>query len=174
MSTVGTITKIATDVVGRAAHAVTHPVGTVSSIAGHARRTAAAVVSGVGDVAGTSSSDGDLRPEDAAARTTFYESPHRNVEPAEPVQPAESVDPSTTEPKAASRESAHHGRGTDPSDDWQDELDDGADIGINPATGLPSTAQVGDDEPLLDASVAKAVRSESETMGRAADPDKGR
>ena len=159
MSTVGTITKLASDVVGKAAHAVIHPRKTVTAVTVHARDLAATVTGGDQK---TSS------PTDAG----FYESAHRNVEPAEPVQPAESVEPSTTEPKAASRESAHHGRGADPTDDWHDELDDAPDIGVNPATGLPNTAQVGDDEPLLDPSAAKTVRSESETMSRAADRDK--
>ena len=33
MSAVATITKLATEVVGRTAHVVTHPVGTVSAVA---------------------------------------------------------------------------------------------------------------------------------------------
>lgn len=166
MSTVGTITKLASEVVGRAAHAVIHPRKTVTAVTGHARDLAATVTGG--DRKTPSPTDDGA----ASPKTTFYESAHRNVEPAEPVQPAESVEPSTTEPKAASRDSAHHGRGADPTDDWHDELDDAPDIGINPATGLPNTVQVGDDEPLLDPSAAKTVRSESETMSRAADRDK--
>ncbi len=67
-------------------------------------------------------------------------SPPRNTEPAEPVTPAEPVEPSTTEPKAASRDAAHHGRGADPTDDWHDEIEDGPEVGINPATGLPHRA----------------------------------
>ncbi|KAA1427918.1 hypothetical protein [Nocardioides antri] len=166
MSTVGTITKLATGVVGKAAHAVIHPRQTVTAVTGHARDLAASVTGG--DQKAPSTTD------DAAAATEvpLYESPQRNVEPAEPVEPAQSVEPSTTEPKAASRESAHHGRGSDPTDDWHDELDDAPDVGINPATGLPNTYQASEDGPLLDPSVAKAVRSESETMSRAADPDK--
>lgn len=169
MSTVGTITRLATGVVGKAAHAVIHPRQTVTAVTVHARDLAATVTGG--DQRTTSTTDVDAEAA-RPPKTTFYESPHRNVEPAEPVQPAESVEPSTTEPKAASRESAHHGRGSDPTDDWHDELDDDPDVGINPATGLPNSDQVGDDEPLLDSSMAKAVRSESETMSRAADPGK--
>ena len=97
-------------------------------------------------------------------------SPPRNTEPADPIEPAGAVDPSTTEPKAASRQAAHQGRGAEPTDDWHDELDDGSEPEVNPATGQPhSTA---DDGPLLDPSVAKQVRSESETLSKAADPDK--
>lgn len=172
MSTVGTITKLATEVVGKAAHAVTHPRQTVTAVTGHARdltghaRDLAATVTG-GDK--TSSTD-DAAPAPSEARA--YESPHRNVEPAEPVPPAKPVEPSTTEPKAASRESAHHGRGSDPTDDWHDEVEDAADVGINPATGLPNTLHGSDDEPGLDPSVAKAVQSEAETMRKASDTEK--
>lgn len=154
MSTVGTITKLATEVVGRAAHAVTHPRQTVTAVTGHARGLASSVTGG-----------------EKAPSPTDPGSPHRNVEPAEPVTPAVPVEPSTTEPKAASRDGAHHGRGSEPSDDWHDEIEDAPDVGINPATGQPNQGQ-SDDGPLIDPSVTKAVRSESEVMGRAADPEK--
>ena len=168
MSTVGTITKLATEVVGKAAHAVIHPRQTVTSVTGHARDLAATVTGGDQKTSSTTTETAETAPPEVP----IYESPHRNVEPAEPVPPAESVEPSTTEPKAASRDAAHHGRGADPTDDWHDELEDPADVGINPATGLPNTDLAHDDGPLLDPSVAKAVRSESETMSRAADLDK--
>lgn len=154
MSTVGTITKLATEVVGKAAHAVTHPRQTVTAVTGHARGLASSVTGG-----------------EKAPSPTDPGSPHRNVEPAEPVTPAVPVEPSTTEPKAASRDGAHHGRGSEPSDDWHDEIEDAPDVGINPATGQPNQGQ-SDDGPLIDPSVTKAVRSESEVMGRAADPEK--
>ena len=99
MSTVGTITRLATGVVGKAAHAVTHPRRTVTAVTAHARDLAATVTGG--DHKTSSPADAEAAPSE-----TFYESPHRNVEPAEPVPPAASVDPSTTEPKAASRASA--------------------------------------------------------------------
>ncbi len=168
MSTVGTITKLATEVVGKAAHAVTHPRQTVTVVTGHARGLAATVTGGDQKT----STDAAATTEAAPTEAPPYESPQRNVEPAEPVQPAESVEPSTTEPKAASRAAAHQGRGAEPSDDWHDEIEDGPDVGINPATGLPNTLHGDDDEPGLDPSVAKAIRSEAETMSRAADPDK--
>lgn len=154
MSTVGTITKLATEVVGKAAHAVTHPRQTVTAVTGHARGLASSVTGG-----------------EKAPSSTDPGSPHRTVEPAEPVTPAVPVEPSTTEPKAASRDGAHHGRGSEPSDDWHDEIEDAPDVGINPATGQPNQGQ-SDDGPLIDPSVTKAVRSESEVMGRAADPEK--
>ena len=177
MSTVGTITKLATGVVGKAAHAVTHPRQTVAAVTGHARGLAASVTRAdrQGVVALEQSRPSRPRPPTTAERPTppmlDVRSPDRHVEPAEPVTPAESVEPSTTEPKAASRDAAHHGRGSEPTDDWHDEIEDGPDVGINPATGLPNARQ-GDDEPLIDPSVAKSVRSEAETMQKASDPEK--
>jgi hypothetical protein len=154
MSAVGTITKLATEVVGKAAHAVTHPRQTVTAVTGHAKDLASTVTGG-----------------EKASIPTDTGGPHRNVEPAEPVPPAKPVEPSTTEPKAASRDGAHHGRGSEPSDDWHDEVEDAPDVGVNPATGQPNQGQ-SDEGPLIDPSIAKAVRSESEVLGRAADPDK--
>jgi len=164
MSTVGSITKLATEVAGKAAHAVTHPRKTVSAVTGHARDLTASV---------TRADHKEVVPleQGPTGAADAYVSPDRHVEPAEPVPPARSVEPSTTEPKAASRDAAHHGRGSEPSDDWHDEIDDGPDVGINPATGQPNARQ-GDDEPLIDPSVAKAVRSEAETMQKASDPER--
>lgn len=170
MSTVGTITRFATGIAGRAAHAVTHPRQTVTAVTGHAKGLAATVTGG---------EHGSEAPPETTSQTkarakfepAVVPSPPRNTEPAEPVEPAQSMEPSTTEPKAASRQAAHQGRGEEPTDDWHDELDDRSEEDVNPATGEPHTVP-GDDEPLLDPSVAKAVRSESETMSKAADPDK--
>jgi hypothetical protein len=170
MSTVGSITKLATEVVGKAAHAVTHPRKTVSAVTGHARDLTASVKrADHKDVEPLEQKPSDAA--DAPDAPDVYVSPDRHVEPAEPVPPAQSVEPSTTEPKAASRDAAHHGRGSEPSDDWHDELEDGPDVGINPATGQPNARQ-GDDEPLIDPSVAKAIRSEAETMKKASDPER--
>jgi len=47
-----------------------------------------------------------------------------------------------------------------------------ADTATNPDTTEHDLQQPGT-EPLLDPSTAKAVRSQQETLGRAADPDKG-
>jgi hypothetical protein len=109
-------------------------------------------------------------------------SPEPNLDAPAPEDPPP---PIFTEPKASSRDVAHAG-GHDPDlDNWQDELDDGIDV-ITPAgttgTGVgynPDTAEAGlhepelDDEPLIDPSVAKAVRKESQTLQRAADPNVG-
>jgi hypothetical protein len=176
MSTVGTITKLATEVVGKAASAVTHPRRTVSAVTGHARDLAATVTGGGEKRSETKGEQtGPTEAKPATKKRTRTEpqvvpAPPQNTEPAEPVEPASSVEPSTTEPKAASRQAAHQGRGSEPTDDWHDELDPPEDE-INPATGQPHS--VPDDEPLLDPSVAKAVRAESETLSKAADPDKG-
>ena len=71
------------------------------------------------------------------------------------------------EPHAASRGSAH-GDGSDDDaevDRWQEDAEDllaGEDLDLTPET---------DDQPLLDPSVAKQVRSEAETMQQAARTD---
>ncbi len=134
MSTVGTITKLATGVVGKAAHAVTHPRQTVSAVTGHARDLTASV---------TRADHKDVEPLEQSPTDAA-------VAPAEPAPPARSVEP---------------------SDDWRDEIEGGPDVGINPATGQPHSRQ-GDDEPLVDPSVAKSIRSEAETMRKASDPDR--
>jgi hypothetical protein len=180
MSTVGTITKLATGVVGKAAHAVTHPRQTVTTVTGHARGLAATVTGGersqspadAPDQATSPQSTGSTGSVETDAGPTVVPSPPRNVEPAEPIEPAEPVEPSTTEPKAASRQAAHQGRGDEPTDDWHDELEDTDDEDLDPVTGQPYTPPAAEDEPLLDPSVAKAIRSESETLSRAAEPDK--
>ncbi|PWN03396.1 hypothetical protein DJ010_09860 [Nocardioides silvaticus] len=183
MSAVGTLTKLATDVVGKATHAVFHPRQTVSAVTGHARGLASSVTGGQTEQAEERAKEPPApvtrtkaKPKTGSTRSSTADGPEvvpappRNTEPAEPAEPARSVDPSTTEPKAASRQSAHQGRGADPTDHWEDELDDGEDI--NPATGQPHNAPDAD-EPLLDPGVAKSVRAESETLSKAADPDKG-
>ncbi len=167
MSTVGTITKLATEVVGKAAQVVIHPRQTVSAVTGHARGLAASVTRA--DHKDVTPLEQD--PNDAGEAAGVHVSPDRHVEPADPVPPARSVEPSTTEPKAASRDAAHHGRGSEPSDDWHDEVEDGPDVGINPATGLPNTLHGDVDESALDSSVAKSVRSEAETMRKASDTE---
>jgi hypothetical protein len=95
-------------------------------------------------------------------------------------QPHEAV---ATEPSAPSRNAAHGGPGDTTVDDWREELDDGPDVetpvgttgagkGTNPDTGDTDLQQPGT-EPLMDPSLTKSVRAESETLRRAADPDKG-
>jgi hypothetical protein len=98
-------------------------------------------------------------------------------------EPGESF---ATEPKAVSRESAHGGGpATDAEiDAWIDEAmargedvdvetsvgTTGADIGNNPDTGDADRPEHLT-QPLLDPSVAKAIRSESETLRKGADPE---
>lgn len=166
MSTVGTLTKTAADlahrVIGTAGRVALHPVATASSVAGQARRAAGTVLGGARDVAR------DAAPESGSAPATDAPLDPVLVEPfpeAPVIEPVEPQEPSFTEPKAASREAAHSGRGADPTDDWHDELDEDDDE-LELIPGDP----VADDEPLLDPSVAKAVRKEAETMSKAADP----
>jgi hypothetical protein len=96
-----------------------------------------------------------------------------------------------TEPKAVSRESNHGGGpATDAEiDAWIDEamqgLETGPDVDIETPVGTtgaepghnPDTAEADlqqpDTPPLLDPATTKAILSESETLRKAADPDKG-
>ncbi|WP_183100758.1 hypothetical protein [Nocardioides pelophilus] len=94
MSTVGTISKIATEVAGRTAHAVTHPVETVSSVTGRARRLAGAVV------AGGRTREPDVAEPPSAAPASATPTSAAQPPPAQPVAPQEVAD------------------------DWADELDD--------------------------------------------------
>jgi hypothetical protein len=95
----------------------------------------------------------------------------------------------TTEPKAVSRESAHGGSDLADADvdAWEDEardgLDHGTDVDIETPVGTtgadvghnPDTAEADLQQPdtpeLLDPSVARAVRSESEILQRAAETE---
>lgn len=148
MSAVATITKLATEVVGRTAHVVTHPVGTVSTVAGKARGIASSVLGeSKQEVAPTPEAPAD--PPAAASPVADFGAdtlPEPTV-----IEPAEPEEPFVTEPKAASREGAHGGRGEEPSDDWHEEIDEGPEVTtsagttgvapeINPATGLPHHA----------------------------------
>lgn len=95
----------------------------------------------------------------------------------------ESLDALETEPHAASRQGAHGG--PDPEEqlaNWGDELTDdvevqtpvgttGAGEGYNPDTNESDLQQPGT-EPLMDPSTTKSVKSEAETLRKAADQDK--
>jgi hypothetical protein len=101
---------------------------------------------------------------------------------AEPAEPAE---PFHTEPKAATRESARGGTGDrEENSGYVEEIPTsdvdietpvgttGAEVGTNPFTAESDLQQPGT-PPLLDPSTIKAVKSETETLQKAADPDKG-
>ncbi|MEZ0577345.1 hypothetical protein [Nocardioides sp. MH1] len=159
MSTVGTLSKLATGVIGKTAHAVTHPVATVTSAAGQVHRVASSLT-GSGAAPAAEEERVDDRPEDArsgeAPPEIITPDPHAAAEAAVAAELARDVEPEpglpeATEPKAASREAAHGGRADEPTDDWHDELDDGKEVEtaagttgvspeINPATGLPHHA----------------------------------
>ena len=103
------------------------------------------------------------------------------------IEPEPESESFATEPKAVSRDSAHGGPATDAEiDAWIDEAmarDD--DIGVETPVGTtgaaaghnPDTAEADlqqpDTEPLLDPSTTKAIKSESDMLRKAADPDKG-
>ena len=91
-----------------------------------------------------------------------------NTEPAPPMMPGGGGEQIEHEPHAESRASAHGDSPVDPREEvaWEQEA---LEADQAPASGAGDDA----DGPLLDPAVAKAVRSEAETLQRAADPDKG-
>ena len=93
------------------------------------------------------------------------------TEPAPQRAPATPGESFAHEPKASTQRASHLGRGADPADDWQAEADD--DI-PDPVSQLrEGAADPAGDEPVLDASAAKAVRAETETLRRGAERDPG-
>jgi hypothetical protein len=138
-------------------------------------------------------------PEEARDSTTAVPEPQRVAKPVPPpdafddmvvIEPQPAAESFATEPKAVSRDSAHGGPATDAEiDAWIDEAMDGLDqrpdVGVQTPVGTtgagaghnPDTAEADLQQPgtegLIDPSVTKAIKSESETMRKAADPDKG-
>jgi hypothetical protein len=93
-----------------------------------------------------------------------------NTEPAPPMMPGGGGEPIEHEPHAESR-AADHGGAVDAREmeSWQEEADD--EDPVDPIEALEEAEPA--DEPLLDPSVAKAIRSEAETLQRASDVEKG-
>lgn len=175
MSTVGTLTRLAGTAIGRTAHAVTHPVQSVTHAAGVARGTAGAVISGVRRHGPGSDPSHDVA---RAPRPTTAATPAGTE-----VRPRPTPDPVATEPSASSRTTAHGGSDTAPTDDLLDEVGEdpdfetpvgttGAGEGYNPDTTETGLQQPGT-EPLMDPSLTKSVKAEAETLRKAADPKKG-
>ncbi|GAB4008738.1 hypothetical protein [Nocardioides ultimimeridianus] len=152
MSVVDTVVRLTRQVASRTAHAIVHPVETATGVADLAGSAASAAA---GAVTGTKEDPGDTGPTEPTASTSTTGAPPEAL--LFPPEPAPAAPPVATEPKPAD------------IDDWHDELDeaDEADEGDE----IPAPAD--DDRPLLDPSVAKAVRHESETMRRAAERDPG-
>lgn len=187
MSALGTIPRLAATVVSRTAHVVSHPVSTARSAAGLARG-AAGVVATVAGKGPTTEREAAPGASVSASEPSTPSAPEVTTPDPQaaagrpPIPVADSADPVTTEPSAPSRNAAHGGPGDDAVDDWREELDEGPDVetpvgttgagpGYNPDTGDTDLQQPGT-EPLMDPSLTKAVRSEAETLSRAADPDK--
>lgn len=113
----------------------------------------------------------------------------QNKQAAPPQFPGGGGENFANNPSAETRDIAHGERPADPHevDSWTEDLDVGlgaptldietpvgttaADIAHNPDTDDVSLQQP-DTEPLLDSSLTKSVKSESETLSRAADVDK--
>jgi hypothetical protein len=185
--------KLIERVAGTATHAVRHPIATAAYAAGLARGLASAAVHGV-TVTGHDPGAGQV-PTQPTAKAGVPE-PQRVPPPMpeptarhdqiviEPEPPGESF---ATEPKAVSRDSEHGGHASDAEiDAWIDDaMARGSDVGVETPVGTtgasagynPDTAEADlqqpGTEPLFDAGSAKAIRSESEMMQKAADPDRG-
>lgn len=181
MSTVGTLTRLAGTAIGRTAHAVTHPVESVAFAAGVARGTAGAVISGARRHGpGDDSTEGAAgTPQPATTATAATPPTPAGTE----VRPRPTPDPVATEPSAASRTTAHGGTDSAPADDPLAEVGEDPDVetpvgttgageGYNPDT-TETGLQQPDTEPLMDPSLTKSVKAETETLRKAADPDKG-
>ncbi|MGN6781902.1 MAG: hypothetical protein ACTHJH_10405 [Marmoricola sp.] len=113
----------------------------------------------------------------------------QNKEAAPPQYPGGGGENFANNPSAETRDIAHGDRPADPHevDSWTEDLDVGlgaptldietpvgtvaADIGRNPDTDDVSLQQP-DTEPLLDPSLTKSIKSESETLSKAADTEK--
>ncbi|PVG82281.1 hypothetical protein DDE18_12350 [Nocardioides gansuensis] len=174
MSTVGTATRAAQAVVEGTVHAVRHPIESAAFVTGLAKGAAEGVLLRAHrDSSTQDTAEGSWVPPRPGERLT-------EVPKTTPVQPQPQT---ATEPKAPSRTAEHGGPGDDRFDDWREELDGGPDVetpvgttgagpGYNPDTGQTDLQQP-DTEPLVDPSLTKAVKSESEILRKAADPDKG-
>ena len=183
-----------------AVHALRHPVSSAAYTAGMARGLVGAVLHSAAATADDTEAGRTTVPAQRAATPEPAAGPRepqrvmkavpRPEDLEEPIvieagdeEPGESF---ATEPKAVSRESAHGGGpATDAEiDAWIDEAmarGEGADVETAVGTtgaGSGHNQDTGDaglqqplTQPLLDPSVAKAIRSESETLRKASDPD---
>ena len=166
-----------TDLVGRATRlavaAVRRPLGVAAYAFGVVR---GAVAEGVRLAAGERSS-----AEPPAGPTPSAPEPRAHREPEVPREPpAQAGEPFAHEPKATSRASEHgRAHGDEDADAWYtDPVEDldvetpvgttGAGPGSNPDTDEADLQQPGT-EPLMDPATAKSVKSESETLRRAAE-----
>jgi hypothetical protein len=195
--------KLLENTAGRAVHAVRHPIASAAYAAGVVRGIAgvgARVVTGHHDrteptsgptsrTAPHAAEPAQPSPKPTAPPTAPRTAPPTATEPddvraPEPTPLHESF---ATEPTATSRDSAHGRSGADADiDAWAEEAADfdddvdietpvgttGAGVGSNPDTAEADLQQPGT-EPLIDPGTAKAIRSEAETLQKAADPDKG-
>jgi hypothetical protein len=158
MSMVGTVIRLTHELTRRTAHAIVHPVETatgVAGMAGNAASAAAAVVTAV--------KEADREPVDRSTTPQSEETtPSGPPEPAPreavlfPPEPTPTPEPSFTEPKPSD------------IDDWEEEAAEALGGGVDDED-LDVVPEPDDDTPLLDPSVAKAVRHEAQTMSRAAE-----
>lgn len=192
MDVIKPITGTVTGLVRAACTAALHPVATSSYAVGLTRGIARAVTGALEEAGGPGHAVTGPPPEPrrttpgapppAPPRTTPGTPPDlSDVAGAE--DDWEPEPGAMTEPTAASRQSAHGGPGgaVDATELDEPDIDTevvtpvgttGAAPGENPDTG-PTDLQQPGTEPLMDPATTKAVRSETETLRRAAATDKG-
>ena len=164
---------------------------TTAKAASTAKATTAMAAGTAKDTAGTAKATAKKaakRPgtKKAAAKKTAKREPQVVLaEPAPPVEPpidvvgqalaAEAQDTTgagrATEPRGASRDEEHGNAGLQSAETAEilAEIAEASELDLDVVTPAGTTGT----EPLLDPSVAKAVRSEQETLHKASDPDKG-
>jgi hypothetical protein len=167
---------------GTAVHVVRHPIASASYAAGIARGLASAAVHGV-TVTGHDPEAGTLPDESAGDATgdPGVPEPQRVPKPVPPpravedqivIEPEPAGESFATEPKATSRESEHGRAGSDADiDTWYADADD-PNLDDEPE-GVVASLEMGDHGDPVDSGELNAILSESETLRKAADPDKG-
>lgn len=159
-----------------AAHTLRHPISSAAYAVGIVRGLATA---GLRAASGHVTEGAGQSPDRHEGRETPQGVPTQRVAPAveqddvPPPEPTPLHEAFTTEPKAVSR-SSEHGRASDAEiDAWIDQAMEGLEPDlekgvVSPVADLPLPD---DDEPLLDPGTAKAIRSESEILRKAAERD---
>lgn len=175
MAAVGTVAKLAENVVGRAVHAALHPLETAGYAVGVVNGLRQVVTGHGGE---TERRESRREPQWVPPRPGERLAGMPDIPPPLPDMPGESF---TTEPKATSRD-AEHGGPEDPAElepqPWDEDPGietpvgtTGVGAGYNPDTAEADLQQP-DTEPLLDPSLTKQVKAEAETLQKAAEPEK--
>lgn len=140
----------------RATHAARHPVATAAYLAGLVRGTAAALLRAASGGGGPAT--GEWTPPPEPLTDEAVETPESEIarDLADAPGPAREREPEPARPV----------------EDWYDETDH-PDLDAEPAEGVVEALERGDRDEDLDEGELNAILSESETLRKAADLDKG-